>query len=70
VRLHPDHAAALFEIVRAYGMDSTKIVVSGETPPPPIARPSPATQPRWASPPALVPSPRFDRARHRWENFS
>jgi lipoprotein-anchoring transpeptidase ErfK/SrfK len=68
VRLHPDNAAALFALIQAHGMASTKIVVSGETPA--IARPRPAEEPRFAAPPAMIPAPRFDRARWRWENMS
>ena len=58
VRLHPDNAATLFSIVQAYGMDSTRIVVSGEIPTA-IARPAPSA-PRPA--PQYVPRPYYGYA--------
>jgi hypothetical protein len=66
VRLHPENAAVLFALIEERGMASTRIVVSGETPPV-IARPR-YEPPQEAAP--LFPLRPFDRARHRWENMT
>ena len=69
VRLHPNNAATLFSLVQDHGMNSTKILVSGEAPAA-VARPSPVYEPQFEVSPAFTPPPVFDRARYRWENMS
>jgi lipoprotein-anchoring transpeptidase ErfK/SrfK len=36
VRLHPKDAAVLFALVKAQGKDETRVIVTGENPPPPV----------------------------------
>ena len=49
VRISPEHAAELYKLVEAEGMKETKVIVSGQTPSPAIARRNlEATQPRGA----------------------
>ena len=41
VRLSPDHAAALFALIKSQTMKETTVVISGETPPPLVAQRNP-----------------------------
>jgi len=51
VRLAPENAATLFALVKAEGLNSTKVVVTGSEPPPVVAKRSPREQPAEPIPP-------------------
>jgi L,D-transpeptidase catalytic domain len=54
VRLHPDHAAKLFELVEQDGVLKTTVIITGQTPAPAVARrtlPRPAPDEVSAAPP-------------------
>jgi hypothetical protein len=70
VRISPDHAAELYKLVEAEGMKETKVIVSGQTPSPALARRNlDMTQPHGAvaaynAPPQPQPmdiAPRYDQ---------
>ena len=58
VRLEPDHAATLFDLVKAEGMSNTTVVVSGQTPAwqsPAVARQSAPVEQTAAQPMQIAP---------------
>ncbi len=69
IRLHPENAAVLFELVKAHKKD-TEIVVTGEAPKQaPRARGTNRRTSRGAERAFPGPAPRSDLARWRWENM-
>jgi L,D-transpeptidase catalytic domain len=59
IRLSPEHAATLFDLVTAEGMNETTVTVSGQAPAggaPAVARRAPATETAAADPLSIAPS--------------